>query len=157
LRGEKPAPPRQVVSPLSEPPVSQRAPEIELITTALTASGASKSEVEASVKLMEAIRSHAAGQPSKSDNRLDLGDLTMIAVSMGQGKMAASLGTSVTTAIQHSVQSVEGALGLAPPLRPEVPQDVNEILKKAGHLIKMVVKLVKGMGDKEGLRDSQGG
>lgn len=139
--------PAAVAPPPPQPP-ARRAPDAEMITAALTASGASKAQVEASVKLMQAIRSHASSSVAKSDERLSLDDLHMIAISMGEGRMAAS-----QTSISNAAGSVEAAVRLAPPQHPNTPDDDKMVTKKVGHMAEMVVKLIKSLTDSQSVRN----
>lgn len=99
-----------------------KGPGVELLRSALASSGASREQVDASIKLMNAIQSHAKGQPTRSDDRLSIGDLTMVAISMGENRMAAA-----TTRGQLSgVPSVESALRLPTAQQPAKEQSKGD-------------------------------
>ena len=143
---------RQAVAAAPSQPVARRAPDTQMITAALEASGASKAQVEASVKLMQAIRSHATSGVAKSDDRLSLDDLHMIAISMGQGRMAAS-----QSPIANAVGSVDAALRLPPALHPKAAEDTPTINKKIKHLSDMVVKQIESTMKNQAIRGGHGG
>lgn len=142
---------RPAVAPAPSQPPARRAPDTQMITAALEASGASKAQVEASVKLMQAIRSHATSGVAKSDDRLSLDDLHMIAISMGQGKMAAS-----QSPISSAVGSVDAALRLPPALHPNTPEDTPTVNKKVKHLSDMVIKLINTAMNQNKIRSGRG-
>lgn len=99
-----------------------KGPGVEMLRSALASSGASREQVDASIKLMNAIQSHAKGQPTRSDDRLSIGDLTMVAISMGENRMAAA-----TTRGQLSgVPSVESALRLPTAQQPAKEQSKGD-------------------------------
>lgn len=99
-----------------------KGPGVDLLRSALASSGASREQVDASIKLMNAIQSHAKGQPTRSDDRLSIGDLTMVAISMGENRMAAA-----TTRGQLSgVPSVEAALRLPTAQQPAKEQSKGD-------------------------------
>ncbi len=69
---------------------AQQSPAVQLMSSALSASGASREQIDASARLLQAIQSHAVSAGKQTDTRLDLSDLALIAISMGENKMAAS-------------------------------------------------------------------
>jgi hypothetical protein len=92
----------------------------------------------ASVKLMEAIRSHAQNQTARSDDRINLGDLTMIAISMGENKMAAASTHHTPGATPH----VESALR-QPDHHVTGPEDEHTLKTKVNDMAKRVLKMIK--------------
>lgn len=122
----------------TQPSLDQRAPEVQLITAALHRSGASQDQVEASVKLMQAIRSHASGQPTRTDDRLNLGDLTLIALTMGEKRMAAS-----THYRSKGIYSAADAMRLSGAQRSQKPEDDDTIRGQIKDMAKKVVEEVE--------------
>lgn len=121
-------------------------PPVEVFKAALTASGISREQVEASAKLMQAIGAGSSGG-GRGDDRLSLDDLTLVAISMGQGRMAASMGSALT-----SIPSVESALRLPSVQHPTVAQDDKAVRKKIDTMAESVVKMLKQMKDNQAVR-----
>ncbi|MBL9003117.1 MAG: hypothetical protein JNJ46_02660 [Myxococcales bacterium] len=122
-------------------------PPVEVFKAALSASGISREQVEASAKLMQAIGGASGGSSGRSDDRLSLDDLTLVAISMGQGRMAASQNTSLT-----SIPSVESALRLPSVQHPTVSQDDKDVRKKIDTMADSVIKMIKQMKDNQAIR-----
>lgn len=122
-------------------------PPIEVFKAALTASGISREQVEASARLMQAMGGAGTGSAGRSDDRLSLDDLTLVAISMGQGRMAASQGGALT-----SIPSVESALRLPAAQHPSVSQDDKAVRKKIDTMAEAVVKMIKQMKDNQAVR-----
>ena len=113
----------------------------------ISASGASREQVDASVKLMQAIQAQSSGQPSRNDDRLTLGDLTIVAISMGENRMAAA-----TSGMSGGVPSVEAAIRLPPGQHPVVTQDDRAVRRKIDTLAEKVAKMVKQLKNEQGVR-----
>lgn len=135
--GRKPeAPPPAPVAtstPATKPQTAQ-----ELFTAAMSKVAAQGVGAAASVKLMEAIRSHAQNQTARSDDRINLGDLTMIAISMGENKMAAASTHHTPGATPH----VETALR-QPDHHVTGPEDEHTLKTKVHDMAKRVLKMMK--------------
>lgn len=116
---------------------AQRAPEAELMMAALKQSGASQAEVNASLRLMHAIRSHASGQPTRTEDRLNLGDLTLIALSMGESKIAASASSAAGASSQGGTDDSGGSAPQA------AKSKMHPLEGRIGELTGMVVRQVR--------------
>lgn len=153
LRGDSPARARRSSEPALRPSLSPSRPAspppVEVFKAALAASGASREHVEASAKLMQVIQGQASGGGSRGDDRLTLEDLTLVAISMGQGKMAAA-----ATAGTPHVPSVEAAIGLPPAQHPSVAQDDREVRRKLDRMAEHVAKQVKDLKKDGDIRGS---
>ena len=144
IRGDSPARARRSSEPAARPSQSPSKPAspppVEVFKAALAASGASREHVEASAKLLQVIQGQTSGGGSRGDDRLSLEDLTLVAISMGQGKMAAA-----ATAGTPHVPSVEAAIGLPPAQHPTVAQDDREVRRKLDRMAEHVAKQVKDL------------
>lgn len=144
IRGDSPARARRSSEPAPRPSQSPSKPAspppVEVFKAALAASGASREHVEASAKLLQVIQGQTSGGGSRGDDRLSLEDLTLVAISMGQGKMAAA-----ATAGTPHVPSVEAAIGLPPAQHPTVAQDDREVRRKLDRMAEHVAKQVKDL------------
>jgi hypothetical protein len=128
-----PAVPAPTSTPATKPQTAQ-----ELFTAAMSKVAAQGVGAAASVKLMEAIRSHAQNQTARSDDRINLGDLTMIAISMGENKMAAASTHHTPGATPH----VETALR-QPDHHVTGPEDEHTLKTKVNDMAKRVLKMMK--------------
>jgi hypothetical protein len=150
LSGERPTAQRSRREAASTPASPARAatpPPVEVFKAALTASGISREQVEASARLMQAIGAQNGTSGGRGDDRLSLDDLTLVAISMGQGRMAASQGSALT-----SIPSVESALRLPSVQHPTVMQDDKAVRKKIDTMAESVVKMIKQMKDNQSVR-----
>jgi len=139
-RRAAPTPSVSTAKPAAPPPV-------EVFKAALSASGISREQVEASAKLMQAMGGASGGSSGRSDDRLSLDDLTLVAISMGQGRMAASQNAALT-----SIPSVESALRLPSVQHPTVSQDDKDVRKKIDTMADSVIKMIKQMKDNQAIR-----
>ena len=139
---------RQAVppAPASAPAWQRQAPAATLVTQVMQAAVAGNKPAEASLRLMEAIRSHASGEVARSDDRISLGDLTMIAISMGDRRIAAaSQGVSAP-----SVPHVETALRQFD--HPNQPEDNKSRDDKIDRMAKAVKKFMQQDEFRDGMR-----
>ena len=135
--GRKPEPAPAVPAATSTPATKPQTAQ-ELFTAAMSKVAAQGVGAAASVKLMEAIRSHAQNQTARSDDRINLGDLTMIAISMGENKMAAASTHHTPGATPH----VETALR-QPDHHVTGPEDEHTLKTKVNDMAKRVLKMMK--------------
>jgi hypothetical protein len=135
--GRKPEPAPAVPAATSTPATKPQTAQ-ELFTAAMSKVAAQGVGAAASVKLMEAIRSHAQNQTARSDDRINLGDLTMIAISMGENKMAAASTQHTPGATPH----VETALR-QPDHHVTGPEDEHTLKTKVNDMAKRVLKMMK--------------
>ena len=135
--GRKPEPAPAVPAATSTPATKPQTAQ-ELFTAAMSKVAAQGVGAAASVKLMEAIRSHAQNQTARSDDRINLGDLTMIAISMGENKMAAASTHHTPGATPH----VETALR-QPDHHVTGPEDEHTLKTKVNDMAKRVLKMIK--------------
>ena len=101
----------------------------------------------ASARLLEAIRTHATAQPSRSDDRVNLGDLTLIALSMGEQRIAASSPDHPKDRLEPNVSSA-----LRMKNHKHVEDDKNSYRKTVGEHAEQVVKHMKDQLEKQKLR-----
>ncbi len=97
---------------------------------------------------MQVIQGQGGSPGSRGDDRLSLDDLTLVAISMGQGRMAAA-GASAGT---PSIPSVEAAIGLPPAMHPTAAQDDREVRRKLDQMAKHVVDKLKDLKSNNALR-----
>lgn len=104
-------------------------------------------QAAASARLLDAIRSHATNQPTRSDDRLNLSDLTLIALSMGQNRIAAS-------SPDHPKDRLEPNVGNALRMKhsKHVEDDKNSYRKTVSEHAEQVVKHMKDQLEKQKLR-----
>jgi hypothetical protein len=104
-------------------------------------------QAAASARLLDAIRSHATNQPTRSDDRLNLSDLTMIALSMGQNRIAAS-------SPDHPKDRLEPNVGNALRMKQSkhVEDDKNSYRKTVSEHAEQVVKYMKDQLEKSKMR-----
>lgn len=115
------------------PPQRQKTPEA-VISAAMASVAQSGGAAAASVRVLEALRSQVSGQGGRSDDRIALDDLTMVAISLGQNKMAAA----VNTAYSHVSATAEALVGHPNP--PNVPDDEHAASQKVEAMAERVVK-----------------
>lgn len=149
IQGDSPARQRRSSAATARPSTVKPAspPPVEVFKAALAASGASREHVEASAKLMQVIQGQAAGSAARGDDRLSLDDLTLVAISMGQGRMAAA-----SVSGTPNIPSVEAALGMPPATHPSVNQDDREVRRKLDRMAEHVAKQVKQLKENQGVR-----
>ncbi|MBL9041929.1 MAG: hypothetical protein JNM83_10035 [Myxococcales bacterium] len=151
------SPSLSVVSPTttSAPPASesvrteatkQQAVE-KAMRDAVSAMIQSGGQAGASARLLEAIRTHATAQPSRSDDRVNLGDLTLIALSMGEQRIAASSPDHPKDRLEPNVSSA-----LRMKNHKHVEDDKNSYRKTVGEHAEQVVKHMKDELEKRKLR-----
>jgi len=101
----------------------------------------------ASARLLEAIRSHASASPTRTDDRVNLGDLTLIALSMGENRIAAS-------SPDHPKDRLEPNVANALRMKnfKHVEDDKNTYRKTVGEHAEQVVKYMKDQLEKQKLR-----
>lgn len=104
-------------------------------------------QAAASARLLDAIRTHATNQPTRSDDRLNLSDLTMIALSMGQNRIAAS-------SPDHPKDRLEPNVGNALRMKQSkhVEDDKNSYRKAVSEHAEQVLKHMKDQLDKQKMR-----
>jgi hypothetical protein len=112
----------------------------EAVSTLIQSGG----QAGASARLLEAIRSHASSQPSRTDDRVNLGDLTLIALSMGQQRIAAS-------SPDHPKDRLEPNVSMALRMKnhKQVADDKNSYRKTVNEHAEQVVKFMKDQLDKQ--------
>lgn len=101
----------------------------------------------ASARLLEAIRSHASASPTRTDDRVNLGDLTLIALSMGEQRIAASSPDHPKDRLEPNVSSA-----LRMKNHKHVEDDKNSYRKTVGEHAEQVVKHMKDQLEKQKLR-----
>lgn len=151
IQGDSPARLRRRSEPATRPLAAKPAnppAAVEVFKAALAASGASREHVEASAKLMQVIQGQGGAAGSRGDDRLSLDDLTLVAISMGQGRMAAAGAAAGTP----SIPSVEAAIGLPPAMHPTAAQDDREVRRKLDQMAKHVVEKLKDLKNNNALR-----
>lgn len=101
----------------------------------------------ASARLLEAIRSHASASPTRTDDRVNLGDLTLIALSMGENRIAAS-------SPDHPKDRLEPNVANALRMKnfKHVEDDKNTYRKTVSEHAEQVVKYMKDQLEKQKLR-----
>ena len=104
-------------------------------------------QAAASARLLDAIRSQATSQSTRSDDRLNLSDLTMIALSMGQNRIAAS-------SPDHPKERLEPNVGNALRMKhsKHVEDDKNSYRKTVSEHAEQVVKYMKDQLEKSKMR-----
>lgn len=127
------APRSQPAQASSAPPPRQKSPEA-VVSAAMASVAQSGGAAAASVRLLEALRSQAIGQGGRSDDRIALDDLTMVAISVGQNKMAAA----TNTAYSNVSATAEALVGHPNP--PNVPDDEHAASQKVEAMAERVVK-----------------
>jgi len=98
----------------------------------------------ASARLLDAIRSHASSQTSRADDRVNLGDLTMIALSMGQQRIAASSPDHPKDRLEPNVSNA-----LRMKNHKQVEDDKNSYRKAVSEHAEQVVKFMKDQLEKQ--------
>lgn len=105
--------------------------------SAITEEQAHKAAVEASRRLMEAVRAHAAAHGS-IDDRISLGDMTLIAFAESNKQMAAA---SAYTSSAPEPRPVAKALGQQ--AHPKVKEDQKDLHNKLRAMAKLVIEDLK--------------
>ncbi|MCS6912924.1 MAG: hypothetical protein RMK29_05060 [Myxococcales bacterium] len=121
-----------VVPPAPRPGWQRQVPEATLVTAPPTVSHPSV-QGDPSARLMDAIRAHAAAQAASSDDRITLGDLTLIAIAAGQEQIAAAHSGNAPAAVQND-NAVEGQ-----PLRGESKDDQVRMVFQLQHLVRQIL------------------
>jgi hypothetical protein len=139
-RSESQAPSRRESAPSesAKPQVVEQAMR-EAVSSLIQSGG----QAGASARLLEAIRSHASSQPSRTDDRVNLGDLTMIALSMGQQRIAASSPDHPKDRLEPNVSNA-----LRMKNHKQVEDDKNSYRKTVSEHAEQVVKFMKDQLDK---------
>ena len=75
----------------------------------MTAAARPSSAAEPSTKLLEAVRAHASAQATASDDRITLGDLTLIAMAASQDQVAAASSANAPASVQGDDEVTTGA------------------------------------------------
>lgn len=127
------APRSQPAQPTSAPPPRQKSPEAA-VSAAMASVAQSGGTAAASVRVLEALRSQVMGQGGRSDDRIALDDLTMVAISVGQNRMAAASNTGYS----HVSSTAEALVGHPNP--PHVPDDEHAARLKVEAMAERVVK-----------------
>lgn len=137
---------RPTAQPLREEPAERRErPLLSLLqgeksrgpASAITEEQAHKAAVEASRRLMEAVRAHAAAHGSV-DDRISLGDMTLIAFAESNKQMAAA---SAYTSNAPEPRPVAKALGQQ--THPKVKEDQKDLHNKLRAMAKLVIEDLK--------------
>lgn len=105
--------------------------------SAITEEQAHKAAVEASRRLMEAVRAHAAAHGS-IDDRISLGDMTLIAFAESNKQMAAA---SAYTSNAPEPRPIARSLGQQ--AHPKVKEDQKDLHNKLRAMAKLVVEDLK--------------
>jgi hypothetical protein len=133
-------------APAASPSSSRpRTPEAA-ISAAMAGVAQGGGAAAASVKLLQTLRAQASGQAGRSDDRVSLDDLTMVAISMGQNKIAASTNTGYSQA----ANTAEALLGHPNP--PQVPDDEHAAKQKVEDMADRVVARLLNEDQLEGER-----
>lgn len=119
-----------------EPAWKQQTPQA-MVSAALQKVAGSGTPMAAAAKMLETLRGQGGAQGVRADDRLSLGDLTLIAISMGDNRMAAISKSGTPSTIPH----VESALRQDDHqlVQPETEHTMN---KKIDALAKMCLKYV---------------
>ncbi|MFO0577884.1 MAG: hypothetical protein U1A78_28075 [Polyangia bacterium] len=122
-----------------------RTPEA-MISAAMAGVAQGGGAAAASVKLLQSLRAQASGQGTRGDDRVSLDDLTLVAISMGQNKMAASTNSGYSQA----ANTAEALLGHPNP--PQVPDDEHAARQKIEDMAERVVAKLLNEDQLEGER-----
>jgi hypothetical protein len=152
-RSQRRAPTGRPAAPPAPTSVGQP-PEIAMLSAALKASGANQDQIAASMTLVEAMRSQGTSRPGRTDDRLNLGDLTMIALTMGQNRMAAA--NSGAMSAYTRVGSIEKALHMHPSEHPRVKQEDTDLMKKVDSMTDQVMKMMDRLKKDQKIRGGHG-
>ena len=120
----------------AEPAWKQQTPQA-MVSAALQKVAGSGTPMAAAAKMLESVRGQGA-QASRPDDRISLGDLTLIAISMGENRMAAISKSQSPSPVPH----VESALRQEDShlVQPETEHTMNQ---KVDALAKMCLKYVE--------------
>lgn len=132
----------EATPPREEPAERRERPLLSLLQgeksrgpqSAITEEQAHKAAVEASRRLMEAVRAHAAAHGS-IDDRISLGDMTLIAFAESNKQMAAA---SAYTSNAPEPRPVAKALGQQ--AHPKVKEDQKDLHNKLRAMAKLVIE-----------------
>ncbi len=135
VKGSSPGAPQKALRPV-EPAWKQQTPQT-MVSAALQKVAGSGTPMAAAAKMLESMRGQA-GSASRADDRISLGDLTLIAISMGDNRMAAISRGSSPSPVPH----VESALRQDDTqlVQPETEHTMNQ---KVDALAKMCLKYVE--------------
>ena len=99
-------------------------------------------QAAASARLLEAIRAHSLPSPTRTDERMSLGDLSLIALSMGEQRIAAS-------SPDHPKDRLEPNVSMALRMKKwkHVEDDKNSYRKAVTEHAEQVVKFMKNQMD----------
>jgi hypothetical protein len=117
----------------SPPSWPRQAPEATLLTAPLMQGRPPTSSGDASAKLLDAVRAHAAASAAASDERITLGDLTLIAMAASQDQMAAATSGNAPAAVQHD----EAIAGM--PMKGETKEDRLKMHFQVQHLVNQIL------------------
>lgn len=120
-------------APSAPSPQRPKTPEAA-VSAAMASVAQSGGAAAASVRVLEALRSQVMGQGGRSDDRIALDDLTMVAISVGQNKMAAATNTAYSQ-VSATAESLVGH-----PNPPNVPDDEHAASQKVEAMAERVVK-----------------
>lgn len=120
-----------------EPAWKQQTPQA-MVSAALQKVAGSGTPMAAAAKMLESVRGQSGAQASRPDDRISLGDLTLIAISMGENRMAAISKSQSPSPVPH----VESALRQddSQLVQPETEHTMNQ---KVDALAKMCLKYVE--------------
>ena len=135
VKGSSPGAPQKAQRPV-EPAWKQQTPQT-MVSAALQKVAGSGTPMAAAAKMLESMRGQA-GSASRADDRISLGDLTLIAISMGDNRMAAISRSNSPSPVPH----VESALRQDDTqlVQPETEHTMNQ---KVDALAKMCLKYVE--------------
>lgn len=104
-------------------------------------------QAAASARLLDAIRSHAMPSPTRTDERMSLGDLSLIALSMGEQRIAAS-------SPDHPKDRLEPNVSMALRMKKwkHTEDDKNSYRKAVNEHAEQVVKFMKSQMQQDKLR-----
>ncbi len=146
------SPALSLVTSANEPGVARReAPPSEsarqqsvekAMQDAVSAMIKSGGQAAASARLLEAIRSHSMPSPTRTDERMSLGDLSLIALSMGEQRIAAS-------SPDHPKDRLEPNVSMALRMKKwkHVEDDKGSYRKAVNEHAQQVVKFMKSQMD----------
>ncbi|HRI49202.1 MAG TPA: hypothetical protein PLW65_03400, partial [Pseudomonadota bacterium] len=120
-----------------EPAWKQQTPQA-MVNAALQKVAGSGTPMAAAAKMLETLRGQGGAQGVRPDDRISLGDLTLIAISMGDNRMAAISKSGTPSTVPH----VESALRQDDHqlVQPETEHTMNQ---KVDALAKMCLKYVE--------------
>lgn len=136
VKGSSPAA-TQKAQRAAEPAWKQQTPQA-MVSAALQKVAGSGTPMAAAAKMLETMRGQGGSQGVRPDDRLSLGDLTLIAISMGDNRMAAISKSGTPSTVPH----VESALRQDDHqlVQPETEHTMNQ---KIDALAKMCLKYVE--------------